>query len=351
MDGWLGVASADTRMREISLWSSGLLADLPASLATAVTQWGARGRPPTPTSSGQGEDSLNERDGDIPGAAADVGDSLADDDWGDIGAALLMRDVTARLWRRPPPGRLPMAVGALLDDLARLHTRFWADPRLDDANAAAIGLTSPRAALLLTAPAPRAARLALGDANPYLPLAQVGWQAFFALAAPADVVILRQAHAQPEPYLRAIATLPHTLIHGDVWAPNLGRLPPTRIAPRRGSRTLLLDWALAAAAPATYDPLWLCGTWPALDPIRILAAYRARLARRLAARGVTLPGAVWRWLADAGYLRTALTCGEAFGRAATEARGASRRRAEARARWWAARGAQAARRLAPSGDA
>jgi hypothetical protein len=260
-----------------------------------------------------------------------------------------MRDETARLWRRPlrtPPGRLPVAIVTLLDDLARLHARFWNDSRLDDAHAAAIGLTPLRATLLMASPTTVAERLALGDANPYLPLAHAGWEAFFALADPTDAATLTQVFAAPEPHVAAMAALPRTLIHGDVWGPNIGRLPPTHRAPRRGRATLLIDWALAAAAPATFDPLWFCGVWQTLAPQRILGAYRARLARHLAARGITIPAHVWRALADAAYLRTTLISGEAFGRVAREApAGAAGAQAERRARWWAARAAQAARRL------
>src|SRR5207302_5979337 len=108
-------------------------------------------------------------------------------------------------------------------------------------------------------------------------------------------------------------------------------------------RLLLLDWALAQAGPATYDPLWLCGGWHALDPRRVLACYRMLLERRLRARGVSLGPSTWLALADAGYLRTALSCGEAFGRAAEEApAGRARLVAEARVRWWAERAARAA---------
>ncbi len=300
--GWLGAASADTLAREARLWSSGVLADLPAPLATGILA-----------------------------SAQDPGDGSG---------ALLMRDLRGRLARDPlhaPPGRLPARVRRLLDALARLHARYWHDPRLSDPK---LGLMPARAALLLTSPESVARRLASGDDTPYLRLAAAGWEAFFRLAPAADAATLRAALADPTPYVAAVAALPWTLVHGDVWGPNLGFLPATHV--------LLLDWALATAGPATYDPLWLCGNWHALDPVRVLAVYRARLTRHLAARGSVLALATWRVLADAGYLRTALTCGEALARTAAEsAPGTSRRRAEARVRWWARRAALAARRLNP----
>lgn len=311
--GWLGTASRDTAMREAQLWTHGMLAALPHTIATATLAAAARNA------------------GDQPRAAA-----------------LLMRDVSNRLLHDPartPPGRLPPSVRGILDALARIHARFWEDTRLDDP---ALGLTPPAAALLLAAPDTIRSRIAGGDAEPYLPLALAGWDAFFRLAAPADAEAVRAVLRAPQPWLAAIARLPRTLLHGDVWGPNLGRLPPTRIAPRRGKRLLLLDWALAAAGPATYDPLWLCGTWHALHPPRVLAVYRVRLARHLAARGIPLAPHTWRALVDAAYLRTALTCGEALGQTAeTAPAGAARQRAQQRVHWWARQAATAVRRLRP----
>jgi hypothetical protein len=311
LDGWLGEASRDCGIREVRLWSSGILGDLPHALAMPTLAYGYDG----------------------PEDAPEAG-------------AVLLADVRGALLREPlraPRGRLPRTILALLDHLAWLHARYWCDPRLRDP---ALGLMPYDAALRLIAPEGVAARLACGDTTPYLTLAVAGWEAFFRLAPRGAAATLRDVLHAPDVYLPAIERLPWTLAHGDVWGPNLGWLPPTRIAPRTGRRLLLLDWALATAGPATYDPLWLCGTWHALQPPRILAAYRARLERHLSARGIDLPAATWRSLADAGYLRTALTCGEALGRAAAEApSGAARERAEQWVRWWAERAARAARHL------
>lgn len=323
--GWLGAATHDTRIREAQLARSVLLDALPHVLATPIRAVRIEGDPAAPTA-----------------------------------ASLEMDDVAPYLVRRAiggASGRLTCEVLALLDALARLHARFWCDPRLRDP---ALGLVSPRDALLLAAPQTIAGRIAAGDGNPYLPLALRGWEAFFALAAPEDTAPLRAVLDDPTAILRAIKALPWTLVHGDVWTPNLGWLPsdlppqpplPTEEGEARsaggevraGRRPLLLDWALAVAAPAIYDPLWLCGTTHALDPVAVLAAYRPRLERHLRARGIRLAPATWRALADASYLRTVLTCGEALGRAAADASaGAARRRSEARMRWWARRAARAA---------
>jgi hypothetical protein len=312
--GWLGAATHDTQLREAALWRAGMPQWLPRRIALAVERVAL-----TPAS-------------DAPASAT-----------------LLMRDERAHLMRQPhraPPGRLPAELLALLDALATLHARFWQAPQLDDAT---LGLASPRDTLLWLSPAVVAERIAAGDSQPYLRLALAGWEACFQLIAPQDAATLQAVFARPEAALAAIERLPRTLIHGDIWGPNLGWLPPTRHSPRLGRRLLLLDWALAAAAPAPYDVLSLCGAWHSLRPTRLLAVYRARLTRRLAARGVTLTAQQWQGLADAAYLRTALTGGEAWARAVEQAPSApARRRALARLSWWARRGAQAARRLAPA---
>src|SRR5262249_18645578 len=191
-----------------------------------------------------------------------------------------------------------------------------------------------------------AARIVAGDTAPYLSLASAGWDAFFRLAPRAAAETLQGVLKAPERCVAVIEQLPWTLVHGDLWGPNLGWLPPARRSSRTGQRLLLLDWALATAGPVTYDPLWLCGTWHGWNPVPVLAFYRARLNRRLRARGIALTPSTWQLLADAGYLRTTLTCGEALGRAAEETpAGASQQRAEARVRWWAERAARAAERL------
>lgn len=305
--GWLGAASDDARLREAQLWRLEVLARLPATITTAVERWALWRDPEAPE-----------------------------------GGALLMRDERAHLFTtplRPPVRQLPL----LLDRLARMHATYWNDGTLRTPE---LGLVRPDRALLLVAPRSIAARLATGDVNAYLPVAAAGWETFRRLVAPGIWRELVGVFARPEPYARAISALPFTLVHGDVWGPNLGWLPPAPTAPHLGRRLLLLDWALAAAAPATYDPLWLCGTWHGLNPRSVLALYHARLRRHLAARGISLDGDTWLALAGVGYLRTVLTCGEALARTAdTAPPGAARHIAIQRLNWWAATAARAAQRL------
>ncbi|MGO8949851.1 MAG: phosphotransferase family protein [Ktedonobacterales bacterium] len=317
---WLGKLSGDGLVREVALWTSGLLQRLPAGISTGVLCAKA---PPDPT----GEQ----------GAGRLIMKDLA---------GRQLRDRHGRPWPPPPltpPGSPPPIVLRILHQLARLHAAYWEDPQLDDA---ATGLMNAQDALLLLAPERLSTLVAEGDASAYLPLALASWKAFFQIAAPEDAATLLRVFQFPESVLPSMAAAPRTLVHGDVWGPNLGTLPASRHAPRRGRSLLLLDWGLATAGPSTYDVLWLSGTWHALYPPGLLAAYRARLESQLAAHGKRISAATWRAMADAGYLRTALTCGEALARSATQTLpGAGRYRMEARVRWWAARAAQAARRL------
>ena len=317
--GWLGKLSNDAQVREIALWNSGLLERLPAAISTGVLH----------------AETTTEPDG------TRIGTLMMRDL-----QAYRLRDGHGRPLRDPPvtpPGRLPKTVARILRGLAGMHATFWEDRQLDDPEA---GLMSASDALLLLAPDRLITLLSEGETAPYVRLALSGWEAFFALAAPADAETLRQVLEAPEHVLRSLSTVPRTLVHDDVWGPNLGLLPATRRAPRRGPSLLLLDWALATAGPCTYDVLWLSGTWHTLDPERLLAAYRPRLERELWVRGKPISSATWGALVDAGYLRTALTCGEALARnAISRDSGAGRRRLERRLRWWAARAARAARRL------
>ena len=311
--GWIGAATHDTRIREVALWQTGLAARLPRRIGLAVERFAPQGEA--------------------------VGAEIAR-------AALLMRDVRARLMRDPyrtPLGRLPPLILGALDALAALHACFWESPALDDPR---LGLASQRDTLLWLSPAAIEEALESGLDEPYLLLAQRGWDAFFRLIDPEDAATLAATLAQPDRALTAIARLPRTLVHGDVWGPNLGRLPPTHRAPRTGSRVLLIDWALVSAAPGTWDPLAMCGAWHTLSVTTLFAVYRAQLRRRLAARGVALPPETWRSLVASAYLRAALTTGEAYARAVEDAPGGpARRRALARLRWWARRGARGAQLL------
>lgn len=313
-EGWLGAVSDDAHIREAQLAAPGLLAELPRDIASPIRAVAFHGSPHAPA-----------------------------------GAALLMRDEERSLLPNPyavPPGHIPRDAEALLDRLARMHAHFWTDPRLGNP---ALGLMSQERALRITGPEGIGERLALGDMLSYLPLAQESWDLFFTFAGEDAAQRFLAIMAEPQRILSTLERLPRTLVHGDIWGPNLGWLP-TRERHRR-RRLLLLDWALALAGSATYDPLWLCSIWLPTDPTPLLASYRARLTRALSHRGITLDGATWLALADAGYLRTMLNCGEGMARMAlTAPAGAVREAMVTRLRWWIARALRAAERLEQNGS-
>jgi aminoglycoside phosphotransferase (APT) family kinase protein len=149
---------------------------------------------------------------------------------------------------------------------------------------------------------------------------------------------VQQVFAGPAAFLADAALAPATLLHGDAWPPNMGLLPGERglrRGRRAGSRTILIDWALATAGPASFDPFWLLFAWRALDTRLALAYYRERLSQHLARRGVSLSAAQWLLLVDLGVVRTVMTCGESMGQEILFARSAARRaRAIAALAWW-----------------
>ena len=115
-----------------------------------------------------------------------------------------MDDLGSRLLKRPeraPFDRMSHSVVALLERLAALHARYWQDARLSDPM---LGLMSPRDALLFISPQNVDARLAMGDANPYLPLAdQKAATSSLRLAPPTSAERLRAILADLEPIARA----------------------------------------------------------------------------------------------------------------------------------------------------
>jgi hypothetical protein len=298
---WLMRSSGDTRCREAQLWRHGLLADAPRALCVPVL------------------------------AAA------YDEDTGE--AALLLADVTRWLgtledcFAPAPPGQLRL----YLDHLARLHAHYWQDARLD---AARFALATVEQASLMLAPAAIQAQLATGDAHPYLPVSQAGWEAFFTYGPAEALGKVQRVFDAPAAFLADAASVPSTLLHGDAWPPNMGSLPGERGIGGRyggypGSRTILIDWALATAGPASFDPFWLLFAWRTVDTRLALLYYRERLVLHLARRGLDIGAAQWRLLVDLAAARTVLTCGETMGQEIRFARTAARRaRAIEALAWW-----------------
>jgi hypothetical protein len=297
-ESWLMRSSGDLCCREVQLWRHGLLADVPCAICAPVV------------------------------AAA------YDEATGE--GALLLADLTRWLgtledcFAAIPPGLWKQ----YLDHLARLHAHYWQDARLKDERFA---LASVEQTLLMLAPATIRALLDAGESHPYLPISQAGWEAFFTYGPSAALNKIQRVLDAPAAFLADAAAAPATLLHGDTWPPNMGVLPgeSRREGGRPGNRTILIDWALTTAGPASFDPFWLLFAWRTVDTRRAMLYYRQCLSQHLARRGVALSAAQWRLLVDLAVVRTVLTCGESMGQDVLFARNVGRRASAIEAlAWW-----------------
>ncbi|MGH3336728.1 MAG: hypothetical protein ACRDOZ_12970 [Nocardioides sp.] len=145
----------------------------------------------------------------------------------------------------------------VLGRVAAMHRRFLGSP--------------PREVVpldrVLTIFAPERIRGLADEGNELAGLACRGWD-IFAQTVPADVagpvlVLLED----PTPLVSALSTGPVTLAHGDLSTVNMAR---------DDGSLVLLDWALATAAPGALDIAWLlAGCSSVLEPSRehVLATY------------------------------------------------------------------------------
>lgn len=302
-ESWLMRSSGDTCCREVQLWRHGLLADMPRALCAPVL-------------------------------AAAYDEQTRE-------GALLLADMSRWLGTledcsAPVPA---WQVAQYLDHLARFHAHYWQDERLSDERYA---LASVEQTLLMLAPSVIAGYFAAGEAHPYLPISHAGWEAFYSAAPQQALSRLQRVFDAPAAFLASAASAPATLLHGDAWPPNMGALPGRRQHTR--NRTIMIDWALATAGPATFDPFWLLFAWKRVETRPALLCYRRQLTRHLARRGIALGAGQWQLLLDLGVVRTVMTCGESMGQAVQFARNDAERAqaVSALACWlnWAARAIQ-----------
>jgi hypothetical protein len=167
--------------------------------------------------------------------------------------ASLMADVSAGL----PADNGPLKFDDLrryLTHLAAVHARFMDDKVLHDSG---LGLSSLRDFVQILAAPTVQTECSEGRANPVLEAAQHGWQVFAEVAPPEAVRIVEELAADPEPLLAVLEQMPHTLVHGDFKAANLGRWPPASSPQATDSiesvRTIMLDWQDATRGPALLD--------------------------------------------------------------------------------------------------
>lgn len=229
-DDWIMRATGDLRCRPLLVWQSGVLDRMPAVIdhGFEAVGWG-RGR----------------------------------HGWG---AALLLRDVGPWL---VPEGDDPVPLDqhlAFLDHMAALHAAFWGWRDT-------VGLMplAHRYTTFTRHTTDAERRLGSRDAVPAL--AAEGWSLLPAAAPRASAVVL-ELLARPWPLIDALASAPHTLVHGDWKMGNLGTHPD--------GRTILLDWATTGEGPVGSELCWYLSLNAARLPQSkedAIAAYRRSLER------------------------------------------------------------------------
>lgn len=203
-DDWVTDASDDTEGRAVCLWEDGLyaaVADIVDSTVVAAARTGVPGSP--------------------------------------YPAALLMRDATADLIPVDAPVDADTHA-AILDAMARMHARFWADPP------ATTYLPFGRGYSMLS-PAQARTERHRRDRSDVLRMVEPGWEQVGA-QAPDLAHAVAPLLDDPAPLVDALARTPVTFLQGDWKMGNLGR---------RGDGTVvLLDWDRPSAGPATADLAW-----------------------------------------------------------------------------------------------
>jgi aminoglycoside phosphotransferase (APT) family kinase protein len=184
-DDWLMRATGDFGQRYVRLWESGLLGRMPEVIDHAVV-----------------------------GADFDAG----------VGR-ILMRDVSNQLLA---PGLALTAAQheRFVDHMAALHSAWWGWS--DD-----VGLTPLSARYLMFSPAVARSEAAIGSAAVVPRVMADGW-ARLPDVSPALAAVVFRLLDDPSPLLAALGSVPHTLVHGDWKAANIGSHPD--------GRTILLDF-------------------------------------------------------------------------------------------------------------
>lgn len=226
-DDWMLRATADPGRRYVMLWEHGLLARLPDVIDHAVV--------------------AGTFDGEV--------------------GVILLRDVADQLL---PPGQ-PLTAhqhARFLDHMAAMHAAFWGWH--DD-----IGLTPLSTRYLMFSPAVARAEAARGSMAVVPKVMGEGW-AILPEVAPRLADVLEPLLADPAPLVAALQSVPHTLVHGDWKAANLGTHPD--------GRTVLLDFGeVPGEASPIADLSWYLALNADLLPEtkdEAIATYRAALERR-----------------------------------------------------------------------
>ena len=204
-DDWIMRASGDLRCRQLTLFESGVLDRLPASIDHATVA-----------------------------AAPFVSAS------GHRSGAFLMEDVSASMI---PPGSTRIDIDThlrFLDHMSQLHAAYWERVAADE-------LFPLAHHYVLLTPTTAAIERERGAQDAVPPAVAVGWENM-RTAWPAAYRALSELAYDPGPLASALSATPQTLIHADWKLGNLGE--------HADGRTVLLDWDRSGPAPATFDLAW-----------------------------------------------------------------------------------------------
>ncbi len=155
-------------------------------------------------------------------------------------AAILLHDVGDALI---PEGNAPLPLEVhlgFMDHLAAFHAATWGF--VDT-----IGLTPLANRYTEFSPAVVACEAALGFPEPVPRIMGEGWERYPERASRSASVVLPLLD-DPSPLVRALESLPASLLHGDWKMGNLGR--------HADGRTILIDWANPGVGPGVTELTW-----------------------------------------------------------------------------------------------
>jgi len=223
-DDWLLRATGDPGVRYVRLWEHGLLERLPDAVDPAVVA-----------------------------AAFD----------GSVGM-ILLRDVTDQLLTPGQPFTLQEHT-RFLDNMAAMHAGFWGWH--DD-----VGLTPLATRYRIFAPTVAESEAALGSSAVVPKVMAEGWGRLPAVSPPLAELVMPLL-ADPTQLIAALDHVPHTLVHGDWKAANIGS--------HTDGRTVLLDFGEASGeASPIADLSWYLALNANLLPEakdKAISTYRAAL--------------------------------------------------------------------------
>lgn len=241
---WLMRATADDRCRSVTLWTRGILDDLPPLCHRPVLACC--------------------RDGS--------------------GWAILMQDHSESIMTNRP---FTAEVNELLLSLmAAMHAAFLEDPRVIDPET---GLCRPVQVYRMFSPQVARQELARESSTAELPhRIREGWDLAREVMPRSIMETIDPLLEDPTPLCSALEAFPPTLVHGDFRHSNLGVSPEPPPGRESGSaRVALLDWQLAAAAPPAVELGRYLGANSSLLPAgkeECLRFYRAALEKELQGR-------------------------------------------------------------------